>query len=121
MFGVLPLIGPTPRADPLDLEIFGKSDIFVLWHFLNGPNFFNMQVSYTGLWGLLELCKIYKMYLTPISKLASALFGDVIKVAENPKFQDFDWFSAYNFLISKYFFTVFWKTMHLNRSYRNNK
>ena len=58
--------------------------------------------------------------LQPNLKLTSALFGDFMEVAENPKFPDFDWFSAYNFLISQYFFTVFWKTMHLNKYYRNN-
>ena len=89
MFGVVPLIGPTPRADPLDLVIFGKSDIFALWHFLNGPNFFNMQDSYTGLWGLLELYKMYKMFDTPILKLTSALIGDVMKLAENVKISGF--------------------------------
>ena len=71
-----------------------------------------------GFSGLLELYKMYGIHLQTILKLTSALIGDVMEVAENSKFQDF---SAYNFLISQYFFTVFWKTMHLNRYYRNNK
>ena len=71
-----------------------------------------------GFSGLLELYKMYGIHLQTILKLTSALIGDVMEVAENPKFQDF---SAYNFLISQYFFTVFWKIMHLNRYYRNNK